>query len=310
VNAIVAGHTHQGVAHRVAGVPIIQSYANGRAFGRVDLMVDRKTGRVKAAQVRPPHEICPAGTTQHCAPGDYEGAPVVADAKVIAANAHAFAAARKQAEARLGVEVVRPLPHRRGEETPLGNLLADLVRQARPGSDVAVLGSGGTRQGLPAGPLTYGRFYETFPFDNVFATVRVPAGYLAHRLSESFARSRSLVSLSGLRVRARCEGGKLEVTLTRPDGSFIADFEPLVVTTSDFLATGGDGFFAGAKAKIEIGVPMRDSIVAVLRARGGRLDPGDARLFDPKHPRIDLPGPVPVKCGPRPRRPQRAAREK
>jgi 2',3'-cyclic-nucleotide 2'-phosphodiesterase (5'-nucleotidase family) len=298
VDAIVAGHTHQGVAHRVAGVPIIQSYADGRAFGRIDLIVDRKTGRVKATEVWPPREICPASPTDNCAPGDYEGAPVVADEKVIAANARAFAAARKQAEARLGVEVVRPLPHRRGEETALGNLLADLVRQARPGSDVAVLGSGGMRKGLPPGPLTYGHFYETFPFDNVFATLHLSAGELRARLGRSFARSGALVSLSGVRARARCRQGRLDVILSRPDGSPIADRETLAVTTTDFLATGGDGFFAGAKAKLEIGVPVRDAMADVLRARGGRLDPGDARLFDPRHPRIDLPGPIPVKCGP------------
>jgi 2',3'-cyclic-nucleotide 2'-phosphodiesterase (5'-nucleotidase family) len=296
VDAIVAGHTHQGVAQRLAGVPIIQSYANGRAFGRVDLSIDRRSGKVLGAHVQSPREVCPAGAAPACAPGDYEGAPVLADEKVVALNAPAFAAARRKGEERLGVEVLRPLPHRRGEETALGNLLADLMLKARPGSDVAVLNSGSMRQGLPAGPLTYGSLYETFPFDNAFATLRVPAGYLARRLGESFARSGALVSLSGLRVRARCARGNLEVTLSRPDGSRIADFEPLVVTTSDFLATGGDGFFAGAKPKLETGVPIRDAMADVLRRRGGTLDRGDASLYDPKHPRIDLPGPVSVKC--------------
>jgi 5'-nucleotidase len=298
VDAIVAGHTHQAIAHRVGGVPILQSYANGRAFGRIDLTLDATTGKVLAARIEPPHAICPSGKRERCAPGNYEGAAVGIDEKLVALGAPAFAAARKQGEERLGIEVVQPLLHRRGEETALGNLLADLARNARPGGDVAVLNSGSMRSGLPAGPLTYGSLYETFPFDNAFASVRVPAGYLAHRLSESFAHSGSLVSLSGLRARARCERGNLEVTLTRPDGSFIADFEPLVVTTSDFLATGGDGFFAGAKAKVESGVPMRDAMADVLRRRGGRLDPGDPKLLDPKHPRIDLPGPVPVRCAP------------
>jgi hypothetical protein len=124
------------------------------------------------------------------------------------------------------------------------------------------------------------------------------AGELRALLGRSFAHAGSLVSLSGLRARARCKPGALEVTLTRPDGAPIADHETLAITTTDFLATGGDGVFAGAKAKIEIGVPMRDVMADELRARGGTLDPNDARLFDPQHPRIDLPGPVPVKCEP------------
>ena len=169
------------------------------------------------------------------------------------------------------------------------------MRQARPRSDLALLNGGSVRAGIPAGPLTFGSLYEAFPFDNVFATVRVPAGYLASRLGESLRHASSLVLLSGVHVRARCEGRNLEVTLTRPDGSAIADFEPLTITTTDFLATGGDGFFAGAKATLENGLPIRETMVEVLRARGGTLDPD--KLLDAKHPRFDLPGPVPVRCG-------------
>jgi 2',3'-cyclic-nucleotide 2'-phosphodiesterase (5'-nucleotidase family) len=296
VDVLVAGHTHQGIAHKVAGIPVIESYANGRAFGRVDLTVERKSGRVRAASPKPPRELCKGGTFARCAPGDYEGAPVAADTKIAALIAPAFAAAKKRSAESLGVEVVRPLFPRRGQETALGNLLADLARAARPGTDVAVLNGGSLRAGLPAGPLRYGSFYEAFPFDNGFATLRMPAGYLAMRLARSFERASSLVLLSGVRVRARCEGGHFDVTLTRPDGSPIYDLDPLVVTTSDYLATGGDGFFGREKATIENGVPMREAMVDLLRERGGTLDPGDPRLFDPGKPRIDLPAPVPVRC--------------
>ena len=298
VDAIVAGHTHQALAQRVAGVPIIQSYANGRAFGRIDLVVEKKSGKVVASQLAPPREICPASTAEKCVPGDYEGSPVVADQNVIALNAPAFAAAHKKGEERLGVEVLRPLPHRRGEETALGNLLADLMRQARPDSDVTVLNGGGLRAGLPAGPLTYGSFYETFPFDNAFASLRLPAGDFRALLARSLVRAGSLISISGLRAFARCQAAGLAVTLTRPDGKPVPDNEPLAITTTDYLATGGDGFFAGAAASVEIGIPMRDALAEVLRTRAGTLDPGDPKLFDPKHPRIDLPGVVPLKCGP------------
>ena len=58
VDAIVAGHTHQGVAHVVAGIPIVQSFANGRAFGRIDATVDPTTGRVIATRIFPPQTIC------------------------------------------------------------------------------------------------------------------------------------------------------------------------------------------------------------------------------------------------------------
>ena len=49
VDAIVAGHRHFGIAHDVAGIPIISSYSRGVAFGRIDLAVDGATGRVTDA---------------------------------------------------------------------------------------------------------------------------------------------------------------------------------------------------------------------------------------------------------------------
>jgi hypothetical protein len=108
----------------------------------------------------------------------------------------------------------------------------------------------------------------------------------------------SLVSLSGLRVFARCEKGTVEATLARPDGSAMRDEDVLAITTTDFLATGGDGFFASAKIDYEIGPPIRDAVAEALRQRGGTLDPSDRALFDPAHPRFSLPAEVPVRCGP------------
>jgi 5'-nucleotidase len=304
VDAVVAGHTHQALAQRVASVPIIQAYSNGRAFGRVDVVVERPSRgkgenarwKVLSSQVYEPHELCPGGTPENCKPTDYESRSVHADKKVEELNAPAFALARRKGEEDLGVKVLRPLPHSRKQETALGNLLADLMRAARPGTDAAIINGGGMRTGLPAGPLSYGRLYETFPFDNAFASLRLPAGELRKLLARSLGRSASQVSLSGLRLSAHCEGDALEVALARPDGVPVADDRLLTITTTDFLATGGDGFFDGANASVEIGPPLRDGLAEVLRKRAGTLDPGDPLLFDPAHPRFALPGDVPIKC--------------
>jgi 5'-nucleotidase len=299
VDAIVAGHTHQAVAQRVAAVPIIQAYANGRAFGRVDLTVDRLSGKVIASHLEEPHNICQSDTATSCHAGDYENSPVRASDEVAQLNDSAFAAAQRKGSESLNVEVLRPLPQNRRQETALGNLLADLMRSARP-SDVAMINGGGMRSALPAGPLTYRRLYETFPFDNAFASLRLPASEFRRLLARSLAKTQSLVSLSGLRVRARCEKGSLDVALTRPDNSPIRDEEVLSVITTDFLATGGDGFFAGAAVNYEIGLPIRDAMAAALQKRGGTLDTSDRSLFDPAHLRFTLPGEVPIQCSQQP----------
>jgi len=45
VDVIVAGHTHAGIAHKLAGIAVIESFASGHAFGRVDVHLD-ENGKV------------------------------------------------------------------------------------------------------------------------------------------------------------------------------------------------------------------------------------------------------------------------
>jgi len=296
VDAIVAGHTHHAVAQRVAAIPIIQSYANGSAFGRVDLTIDRKSGRVVGAHLEEPRDICQTGAGSSCHAGNYEGAPVRRSDEVAGLIAPAFAAAEHKGKEFLNIEVLRSLPHSREHETALGNLLVDLMRKARP-SDVAMINGGGMRAALPAGKLTYGRLYETFPFDNAFASLRLRAGEFRRLLARSLGHGKTLVALSGVRLVARCKEGAVAVTMTRPDGSPIRDDEMLSIITTDYLGTGGEGFFAGAGIDPEIGPPIRDAIAEALLARGGTLSGDDPTLFNPAHPRIDVPGDVPLACG-------------
>src|SRR4029078_191347 len=57
VDLIVAGHRHEGVAHEGAGGAQLSAYSGGRAFGRVDLTVDRASGNVESHRLFPPHDI-------------------------------------------------------------------------------------------------------------------------------------------------------------------------------------------------------------------------------------------------------------
>jgi len=296
VDAIVAGHTHEGVAHRVSGIPIVEAFANGHDFGRIDLTVDRATGRAVDARIFPPQRICAA---ERCASETYEGAPVVPDAAVAAAIAPALEAARAEREQRLGVMLAAPIPRAQKVESPLGNLFADLMRTARPKADVAILNGGSLRVDLPAGPLTYGRLFEALPFDNRFATIPLTGAELAGLIAGNLGRDNGIVSLSGVRAQARCKEGALAVTLFRSDGRPIAPGTRLTLVTSDFLATGGDGLFSEEtkeRAKLDDGPPIRDAMADLLRARKTPLAPDDPALFDPAHPRIAYPGPRPVKC--------------
>ncbi|HJL15313.1 MAG TPA: 5'-nucleotidase C-terminal domain-containing protein [Sandaracinaceae bacterium LLY-WYZ-13_1] len=299
VDVIVGGHTHRGVAHVVNGIPIIESYAYGRAFGRVDLVVEPTADRVVDVRVHPPRDLCAEGAPDDgdCVPGTYEGRPVEPDDAVAGILAPAVANARAARERSLGVRVAETIGRSRVDESALGNLFTDLMRAARPDADVALTNGGGLRADLPAGPLTYGALYQAMPFDNRFATVRLTGGQLASIVARNLRDEGSFFSLSGVRARATCQDGTLAVTLEREGGEPIGADEPLILVTTDFLATGGDGAFAAlgeGAIEVEDGVPVRDAMAEALEARAGELRP-DA-LHDPAHPRVRYPGERPVRC--------------
>ena len=109
------------------------------------------------------------------------------------------------------------------------------------------------------------------------------------------------LSVSGVRVRAACEGGVLRAHVARADGAPIGDDETLLMVTSDFLATGDEAAFAALRARegaIEIGEGegLRDAMAARLSARGGTLRPAD--VYDPARPRVAYDGTRPLSCAP------------
>lgn len=298
VDAIVAGHTHAGVAHIVNGIAIIESYAYGRAFGRLDLTVDPERGVVDVT-THPPRELCEQGSFESgdCVAGTYDGREVQPDARVAEALVPAIDNARALRERPLGVLVERAITRSHEEECALGNLFVDLMRASRSDVDVALTNGGGLRADLPEGPLTYGQLYEAMPFDNRFARIRLSVGELARVLAGILSRDGSYFSISGVRAEAVCEGGSVRVRILDERGRELPVDRVLTLLTTDFLATGGDGALASLGADrvtIEDGEPVRDAMASVLRARGGHLRP-DA-LFDPAHPRIHAPGPRPLRC--------------
>jgi 5'-nucleotidase len=224
VDVIVAGHTHDGVAHRVAGIPIVQAYSWGRAFSRVDLHVSKATGAVSAATIFPPQEICAwqdvasgacaQAATATTAPARYEGRPVTPSAAVSEAMAPMLARVEAWRRTPLGVALDRPIGRGPGDaESPLGNLFADALAAAVPGADGALsygAGPGGLRADLAAGPLTLGAFYDLFPFDNRLVTLSLRGADLRALLRDHLQRPRwraRALGVSGLRLDIGCRVG-------------------------------------------------------------------------------------------------------
>ncbi|MGE3704981.1 MAG: bifunctional UDP-sugar hydrolase/5'-nucleotidase [Vicinamibacterales bacterium] len=312
VDVIAAGHTHAGLAHRVNGITIVQGYSLGRAFARADVLFDRRTRTVVRIDPFAPRFLCgvqdpetfdcesrPAGA-EPLPVARYEGRPVTPDPAVDAAMAPALQRVRDLQAMPLGVYLDTGLPRVGDPESPLGNLFADALRGAVRGADVAVNNNsrGGLRTDLPDGPLTFGRLYDVFPFDNRLVTLSMTGADLSRVFADEIRRNRrGALGISGVRVDADCSAGDLHVALYRDSGEPIRPDERLTVATMDSLASGS--IFAVFSTPADFRVPehaplVREAVEDWLRQRGGRLDAD--QFVDPDHRRWNLPATPPTGC--------------
>jgi len=300
VDAWIGGHTHAGAAHYVEGVPVVEAYSRGKAFGRIDLRLSGSPPRVVEARPFPPEPLCPdSAELAPCETHDYEGQKVVASEAVADVIAPALEVARKERERSLGVEVAERLSPEHDVESPLGNLFVDLMLAHFPNADLALSNGGSLRAALPAGPLSYGALYEAMPFDNRIVTLELSGGELRKVLERHLsADARGIVSVAGLEVEAHCQAGAVEVRILRR-GKPVRDDAKLTLVTSDYLASGGDLLFSPLgepRLRIEnaSSLLLRDVLALELKKRK-RVRARDS--FDPHRPRLRLSSPRPIRCG-------------
>ncbi len=311
VDHIFAGHVHKGIAHVVNGISITSSYANTRAFSRVDLRVDRNSGRIVSRKVHPPYWAClrvlpstgecvaPDSTAAEAVRASYEGREIAPDPAVLAIADRAAALAAETKNEKLGVSLVAPFLHPPATESALANLMTDAIRQ-QIGGDVAIHNVvGGIRNILPAGDLTFGGVYEMFPFDNRVVEIELSGRELRRVIATQAHRKGHRAGFSGMRVYVSCTNDSMDVVLELSDGSTVHDDDRVMLIANDFLVLGGDDILTpvipDAGFEMDYSGPLvRDTLVDWFRSQGGTLDPANFLTTD--SPRWNAPDPLPAGC--------------
>ena len=95
-------------------------------------------------------------------------------------------------------------------ESPLSNLLADIIRQGAvrvmgKAADVGVMNMGGIRNSLPEGEITFGTVYEITPFENALCVVTLDGAALKKLFSQMASVGGE--GLSGARLVITPQGG-------------------------------------------------------------------------------------------------------
>jgi 5'-nucleotidase len=312
VDAVIAGHTHQFMSNFVNGVPVIESKAYGEAFGIVDLAYDRTAGKLDPSQtvIWPTVSVCRLvhADTNSCATGTgplvppkFLGALIVEDPAVAAAIHSDSERVSAQRSEIVGPVLEQPYTRSRTQESDLGDLVAEVTRLVIPGAKVGVVNSGGLRDDIAAGPITYGRVFNAIPFENRVASIQMTGGQLLALLAKGLSGEHGILQVSGVRIEAVAPGekpcdpnGSRLLNATFEDGSPIIPNQTYTLATNDFLATGGDGFDVITRQIDQNSIvihyelpPLREQLVAYLR-----FHPELKQPVKPEKPRIAFVKPV------------------
>ncbi|WNG19340.1 bifunctional metallophosphatase/5'-nucleotidase [Cystobacter fuscus] len=294
LDAVFAGHTHQAMGHFFNGVPVLSTQGQGRSFGVLELFVDPVSHKVLPERTRLQAAIpvcvrveeqsgsCDArklkdlGADAKLVPPTFLGGAVVPDPKVEAVVAPALARVEEEQRRPLGFTVATPLGRNYEEESALGDVITDGMREMEK-ADVALVNSGGLRANVKAGPMTYGDLYAVLPFDNTVAIVTLSADELRRLLTAAYGASTSMFQVSGLKVTlARCAGPQRFRDATLPDGRPLDARRMYRVVLPDFLARGAGGLGVVLSQvppeRIDLGagreLTLREALAAWWKSRG------------------------------------------
>jgi len=244
---IVSGHTHSLLNTTRNGIPIVQARSNGTAVGVVDFV--RASGgyaaRVRVETVWADRE--PADT---------------AVARIVDGHQRATAALTARPIARLAAPLVR-----RGDQYPLGNLLADAYRAAAH-ADAAIVNNGGIRADLDSGVVTWGQVFEVVPFQNFVTRVTVTGAELRAAVDHAVGSREAAAHVSGLRVvvAGGAPGEARVASLTLADGRPVRDDARYTLAVPDYLASGGSGYsMLRGRPAVNTGVVDLDAVIAYLQ---------------------------------------------
>ena len=263
-DVIIDGHSHTTLPKgmKVGNTLICQTGWYGHALGKVELVVkDHKLRKVQASLLKR------QGVEKLAKTPDEGVAQALQEINMQVKMETETVVAESPRELTAAREIVRT------QESELGNLTADALRQAT-GADVAVVNGGNLRTSLPAGKITKGAVLDVFPFNNRVLTLAVDGKTLKSMLELSVqylpAAFGGFLDVSGMTftVDTKAPAGQ-RVSEVKVQGQPLAESKNYMVAVNDFTAFGGDGYemLKGAQLKGDFG-SLEDIFVEYLQKNG------------------------------------------
>jgi 2',3'-cyclic-nucleotide 2'-phosphodiesterase / 3'-nucleotidase / 5'-nucleotidase len=279
VDVIFGAHDHKYLNSTVDGKLLVQSYSYGTAFSDIDLMIDPGTKDIVAKKA----EI--VSTFQK---------NITPDSKIkaeLAAYQAEIAPITGQVVGEAAVELTRTANE--AGESALGNLIADSMRDATK-SDFAFMNSGGIRDNLNQGPITWGELFAIQPFGNDVVTMKVTGEQIRTLLNQQFSADRNkIMAVSGLKYTWSVEKplGEKVLDIFLPNGKKIDPKAEYTIAVNNFMADGGDGYTILKQGKERtVWLTDLDTLVNYVKAQTKPITAAiEGRILNAKEATVDTP---------------------
>ena len=136
----------------------------------------------------------------------------------------------------------RPAMRKYNQESTIGNLLTDFMRSASK-SDIAFLNSGAIRADLNAGPVTLEQLINVYPFPDNLTVVELSGKQVRELIEYSLTLPYGVGQISGLKIQFDSTQPEMQRLVSiKLDNTELIDTQKYTVSTSAYVAKGGDGY--------------------------------------------------------------------
>lgn len=229
ITLVLGGHAHKIIQNKVInGVTFVESGSEMRGVSKIELEFNEKSHKLEEIE----SEYIPLDT-------DKIGED--ADVKAIAETKR-----NKELEAVVGnaeEKLYKDSPDlKKGIDSPLGNLFADLIKQQTK-ADIGLQNTGGVRVDIPKGPVTKRLVSEAFPFPNKTMVVKVNGNFIKKLVLKSLTSERSLFQYSGVEVVYSYKNKRPELISLKINGQPVDKDRIYSIAVNDYIAMGnGEGY--------------------------------------------------------------------
>ena len=253
--AIIGGHDQIlfNPYKQVGTVEIFQAFEKGKYLGRLDLELEKGTGKTRIAA--------------------WTYIPVSADLALDAEVAAIVEKYNSQLDAKfkevIGENKSMLYGERdkiRFEETNLADWVADIMRNYT-NADIALINAGSLRASIPEGSITVESVFKMMPYANELLVAQLSGEDVLKALARAVSGTREdedggFLAVSGVRFKVK---GKT-VTEVTVGGKPLDPKKTYSVAITDFMASGGDGYdMLKGKPTALTGLPLRELIVDTIR---------------------------------------------